>query len=172
MLGLGTGPAGVLVAAAPAVASCDAPVEPLRLPERGLVLAGRVEATSNDGRAADVTVPDVWAGQDLPPRVVVVGGRLAPNVASSVDRTYRDGASYAFLVHETGGGVLLDYACTSTAPLSGRVAPDPPGSARPSPGPPHRSTRGRGVRVAAARRRSPRRRGGWRSGRGRPAPRP
>ena len=91
------------------------------------MFAGEVVGTSNRSRAAEVRVLDVWRGRDLPPRVVVVGGETRANVASSGDRRYDEGKTYAFFVSEEADGSLRDGACTGTALLSERRALDPPG---------------------------------------------
>lgn len=123
--------AAALAPAGAAHASCIAP-PPLRISiaRADVVFVGEVESTSAGGRAATVRVTDVWKGEDVPATVEVVGGETSPNVASSVDRTYRDGTTYLF-VPADASAPYEDNACTATRPYSERVERLRPAGAAP-----------------------------------------
>jgi len=94
--------AAVLLAAAPAQASCVQP--PLASPHR---FAGTVTAVSNAGRTATVRT-------DNGRTVTVVGSDAdGPNAATSVDRAYQVGVRYEFHpINDTSP--YRDNACTAT----------------------------------------------------------
>ncbi len=91
------------------------------------MFVGEVVDTSNRDRAAEVRVIDVWHGRNLPPEVVVIGGKLGYDVGSSGDREYIDGETYTFFVSEAEAGGLRDSACSPTAPVAEVARLDPPG---------------------------------------------
>lgn len=132
--------------AGPSLASCVAPPPMAQaIEDAHAVFVGTVVDTSNGDRWATVRVSEVWRGQvaDL---VEVRGGPKDPpgplHVASSADRTYRDGQTYLFLPFGADGDdVFHDDSCSSTVRYgdgferfrpSGAAAP-PPG-AGPGPG--------------------------------------
>ena len=122
----------VLPSGSAAAACAPLPVTP-DLVDVPVAFVGDVVRTTDGGGAAEVEVLDVWAGPDLPPRVVVVGGQLERGVVSSIDRSFTTGERYAFfpVVDEQGG--FRDSACSRTAPLSSLRALDPPGTRAPDP---------------------------------------
>lgn len=101
------------IAPRPAVADCAAP-PPIdqAIGSAQSAFVGRVATVSNGNRWAVVAVEEVWVGPDLPEFVDVRGG-ADPGVASSIDRTYRAGVTYLFVV-EPLAGVLRDSSCSST----------------------------------------------------------
>lgn len=102
----------------PAAASCAAPPPlPEAIDDARTVFVGTVTDTSNDDRWATVAVSDVWKG-DVAGVVEVRGGPADPpgpmEAASSVDRAFRDGATYLFVPSGGDGEVFHDDACSST----------------------------------------------------------
>lgn len=135
-------------AASPAVASCAAPPPLARaIEDAPTVFVGTVTDTSNDDRWAVVDVSDVWKG-DVAAQVEVRGGPENPpgptNVASSIDRTFRDGETYLFLPRDDGDTVFRDDSCSSTTRYresferlrpAGVQAPETPPGPAPAPAP-------------------------------------
>ncbi len=132
------GLAGAVALAAPAAASCVAP-PPLAqaIDEAPAAFVGTVTATSNARRWATVEVIEVWAG-DVAGVVEIRGGTADPpgpvGASSSVDRTYREGATYLFLPFGGNGDVFRDNACSSTTRFRAGLERFRPGDEAP-PGP-------------------------------------
>lgn len=109
----------------PAAASCAAP-PPLRqaIKEARTVFVGTVTGTSNSDRWAKVAVSEVWKG-NVAPFVEVHGGPADPpgplQAGSSIDRAYRDGATYLFVPTGGDGEVFVDDACSSTTRYGDRI---------------------------------------------------
>jgi hypothetical protein len=114
--------AGVLLAPAPAEASCATagPVQQ-RLQEATVVFVGRVVTTTDKGRTARVRVEQVWKGAPVSDRVTVKGGPEGEGVASTVDRSFTPGVRYLF-VPTRDGGQFRDDACSATVEYSGALA--------------------------------------------------
>ena len=129
------GLAGAVALAGPAAASCVAP-PPLAqaIDEAPAAFVGTVTATSNAGRWAAVEVTEVWAG-DVAEVVEVRGGTADPpgpvGASSSVDRIYREGATYLFLPFGGTGDVFRDNACSSTIRFRPGLERFRPGDAAP-----------------------------------------
>lgn len=123
----------------PASASCAQP-PPLRvaLEDAPVAFVGTVVATTNDERWATVEVSEVWAGE-AGEVVEVRGGPEDPpgpmGVASSVDRSFRDGETYLFLPSGGEGGVFQDDACSSTTRYTEQVDDLRPAAAEAPDGP-------------------------------------
>lgn len=108
------------------------------------VFVGTVDGLTNSDRWADVAVTEVWKG-DVEPRVEVRAGPKDPpgpgGVATSVDRTYKEGKTYLFIPYKGSGALFRDNACTATTeyrPTLDRFRPasatiDPLPSEAPSP---------------------------------------
>jgi hypothetical protein len=110
----------VLLAAAPAYASCALPPRVSAHP-----FTGTVVSVSNAGRTASVRTDDG--------RIVVVHGSEAdqPGAFSSVDRTYEVGARYEF--HPINDAdPYQDNVCTATHPILASASARPAGPATPS----------------------------------------
>lgn len=126
--------ASILVAApGVAVASCAAP-PPIdnAMQTADVVFVGAVRATSNGDRWAEVTVQEIWRGPDLPATVVVQGGPEG-NMATSVDRSFRVGATYLFFPSvDAASGVLSDTSCSPTTEWTPDLARLRPADARQS----------------------------------------
>jgi hypothetical protein len=105
------------------VADCIAP-PPLEkaVLTADIVFVGTVTSTENGGRWATIAVKEVWRGPDQPPIVLVKGGP-AGNTATSVDRSFENGATYLFVPFLDGDGSLSDNSCSSTTLMSEAVAP-------------------------------------------------
>ncbi|MDQ3913954.1 MAG: hypothetical protein M3323_01295 [Actinomycetota bacterium] len=112
---------------APAARASCAGLPPMRqaLRDAPAAFVGAVVATTNDGRWATVEVSEVWKG-DVDARVEVRGGQADPpgpiNVASSVDRHYREGKTYLFVPHAGSGSTFKDNSCTSTTAYRAALA--------------------------------------------------
>jgi hypothetical protein len=97
------------------------------------VFVGTVVGLENEARWATVRVEDVWRGPDLPAVVGVRGGE-EPGTFTSLDRTYRQGATYLFVVMVEQGAAaprLVDNSCTPTSEWREELAALRPGTARP-----------------------------------------
>ncbi len=120
----GATPAGVS-------ASC---VGPLSLPEQiqsaALVFVGTVLSTSDDNRIAYVRVESIWKGPEVAEFVRVSGSPVSGAAATSVDRHYRAGTRYLFVLYSIDQP-LQDNDCTETQPYTSALAPLKPSDARP-----------------------------------------
>ena len=105
------------------------------------VFVGTVAAVENHGTWAIVDVIEVWKGV-VDDRVEVRAGPKDPpgpiSVATSVDRSYREGKTYLFLPYAGSGGRFKDNACTATSvyrPELERLRPASLAGPSPSPSP-------------------------------------
>jgi hypothetical protein len=94
-----------------------------------IVFVGTVNATTNRGTWANVTVEEVWRGPDQPSTIVVHGGP-AGNAATSVDRGFEVGVKYLFFPYADAQVGLADNSCTSTQPWAEPMAALRPADAR------------------------------------------
>lgn len=94
-----------------------------------IVFVGTVDATTNRGTWASVTVEEVWIGPDQPASVIVHGGP-GGNAGTSVDRTFEVGTKYLFFPYVDGQVGLADNSCTSTQPWAAALLPLRPASVR------------------------------------------
>lgn len=121
--------------ASPAAASCASPA-PLEdeLGRARTAFVGIVAATSNDDRTATVDVESIWLGETLPQRVEVSGGpddTEGVSVVSSVDRTWKSGRRYLFVLSDNTPP-FTDDACSATTLYTDEVAAlEPEGAATP-----------------------------------------
>ncbi len=130
-------PAAFLVlSATAAVASCAMPEGTLqqRLSQADIVFVGTVTSTMADGRVALVDVESVWNG-DVETPATVIGGEVAQGVASSVDRSYRDGRRYLFTPYQRDEHGYRDNICTDTREWSNSLEELRPADATPASGP-------------------------------------
>lgn len=130
ILGLGAW----LLAASPVAADCE-PAGPaaLALPDAEVAFVGTVISVT--GATATFEVSEVWAGDDLPPRIEVHGlsagggrGGDGPAIAED-DRQWVSGAAYLVLP-SVDGGVLRDHICTATSEWTDELAALRPADAR------------------------------------------
>jgi hypothetical protein len=123
----------VLVAVAPsaAAASCAAPASlPEQIKAAALVFVGTVLSTSDQDRIAYVMVESIWKGPTLAENLKVFGSPLPdPNTATSVDRTYRAGTRYLFVLN-SADQPYQDNSCSATQPYTPSVALLAPADAR------------------------------------------
>lgn len=115
----------------PAAASCAVPVslsEQIRTSP--LVFVGTVVYTSDGDRVAHVEVESIWKGPRLPAYVDVHGSPVSgPFTYSSVDRTYRQGSRYLFILYSTLSP-LQDNDCSGTRLYTSDLAAYAPGGAQ------------------------------------------
>lgn len=122
--GLGALCVGILVTTmTPARAMCqDQGPMPEAIQKASAVFVGEVVDVTNRRRWAQVDVVSVWKGK-VDERVEVRGGPKDPPgpifLASSIERTYRDGQTYLFVVYRGGsprgtGSIFRDSQCTPT----------------------------------------------------------
>jgi hypothetical protein len=119
----------VLLLAAPARASCAAPLSVRKaIKQAPSVFVATVVDVTNGKRWATVDVEEVWKGPELASEVDIRAGPKDPpgpvSAASSVDRTFDRGARYLFIPYKGYGSVFYDNACTRTArfgPAHGQV---------------------------------------------------
>jgi hypothetical protein len=123
------------VGSANAQASCVAPPSPGdRFGAAGLVFVGTVVYTSDNDRVARVKVESIWNGPELPAYVDVHGSPVSgPGAASSIDRHYRAGTRYLFVLF-SADHPLQDNSCSATQIYTAEVAAFAPVAAR-SPAP-------------------------------------
>lgn len=76
------------------------------------VFVGTVTALTAQDRWAKVQVEEIWKGQDTGPIVEVRGGE-SPGAVSTIDRFFRLGQRYVFVVG-FGDTVFNDNGCSST----------------------------------------------------------
>jgi hypothetical protein len=95
-----------------------------------IVFVGTVTATAQRDLWATVSVEEVWNGPDLPAVVQVQGGQ-GGNVATSVDREFKQGFKYLFVPTSLQNDVLIDNACSSTMVWEDALGALRPSSARP-----------------------------------------
>jgi hypothetical protein len=93
-----------------------------------VVFVGTVTSTSYAGRKATVLVETIWYGPDLPAQVEVIGSP-ALNAATSVDRSFQQGARYLF-VPTNNQSPFQDNACSATQPYTPEIAAYKPEGAR------------------------------------------
>ena len=106
-----------LLVPAPAAASCAMPIpieEAIRTAQ--IVITGTVTSTENMDRWATVEVHEIWKGPDLPATVRILGGPGA-GAASSIDRSFKAGARYLFVVSMDEQGQLHDNSCSATTEM-------------------------------------------------------
>ncbi len=101
------------VASPPALGACGPP-PPLHEELAGAEAAfvGRVDAVSDQGRTATMTVLEVWKGGDLPETVTVLGA--VHRGSGEVDRTYQVGRTY-LVVPLNAAPPFDDSLCTATS---------------------------------------------------------
>lgn len=117
-------------AAGPALASCMMPPAlDVAIGEANTVFVGTVTGVANHDRTATVLVEEIWKGPQLGPLVQVIGGSEDETMITSVDRMYRAGTRYLFVLHAENGR-LSDNACSSTQEWSAAVAAVRPASIR------------------------------------------
>lgn len=105
-----------------ALASCAAdPGLRQHLGDARTAFVGQVIETSNARRNASVRVEKIWLGPALPARVEVQGGAQGEGVVSSVDRTYRTGETYLFVLRDAREP-FSDDSCSGTTVYTERVA--------------------------------------------------
>jgi hypothetical protein len=133
--GMALAVAVVVAAAGPAAASCAEPVPLERsLGEARTAFVGTVVRTSNASRTAAVRVEKIWLGPRLARDVTVHGGPQGAGVASSVDRTYREGERYLFVLDDQGSP-FEDNSCSGTTLYTDRIAAlEPVGAITPDDG--------------------------------------
>jgi hypothetical protein len=100
---------------------------------------GTVTAVENYRRWATVEVTDTWKGEVTQTDVLVKGGPRDPDgrdhIVTTVDRSYRVGKTYLFVVHEGTGSVFKDNICSRTTPYRSGLDRFRPLSATPIPTP-------------------------------------
>lgn len=122
----------VLAVPSVAIASCiEPPPFEEAMGQATAVFVGTVVATDFEGRVATFEVTEAWKGS-VPAETVVTGGPALQvlhearasgvDVHSSVDRSYRLGATYVVFIHGIDDGVLLDNACSNTEELTDQLA--------------------------------------------------
>lgn len=104
----------------PVHASCAPPMPiPRAIEISPAVFVGTVAELENADRWAIVDVIEVWSGT-VDDRVEVRGGPKDPpgplSSATSVDRSYKLGETYLFVVERGSGSTFRDNICTSTTP--------------------------------------------------------
>lgn len=102
----------------PARASCVGPVPmPTAIKDAAAVFVGTVTEVTNRRRWATVEVTDAWKS-DVDTEVEVRAGPKDPpgpsSSASSIDRTYRLGQTYLFIVYRGNGSIFRDSNCSRT----------------------------------------------------------
>lgn len=100
---------------------------------------GTVFAVENYRRWATVDVEEIWHGTVDTDRVIVKGGPRDPvggdHVATTIDRSYRVGKTYLFVVYTGNGSVFKDNICSSTAVFGPELERFRPASATINPAP-------------------------------------
>lgn len=102
------------------------------------VFVGNVVEVTNFRRWATVDVVDVWKGDASEQTEVRAGPKDPPGpsrTVTSIDRTYRDGQTYLFVVYSGNGTIFRDNSCSRTTlyrPELERFNPNPASSPRPS----------------------------------------
>ena len=121
----------LLMAAAPAAASCAPPI-PIdqALRDSDSVFVGTVGGLANGGRTANFVVDEVWRGPDLAARTAVAGGPEG-NAITSIDRSWEPGATYLVFASVVNGK-LADNACSNTQIWTDDLAALRPSDARPA----------------------------------------
>ena len=128
------GMASVLFLAAPASASCGEPPSIARgLRDGRTVFVGTVIEIENARRWVEVDVHDIWKG-DVGVRAEVRAGPADPpgpvQAMSSIDRTYKLGETYLFVLYD-GTDPFDDSACSATTKWGPRLAQfDPNGDGK------------------------------------------
>lgn len=125
-------PVGLVLTAAPALASCipPRPIEESLL-RADVVVVGMVTHIENGGRWITVRVEERWRAPESLPEVIAVRGGPEPGTATSVDRVFVPGRYLFFL---TGGpGYFVDNACTATTAWTDELAAHRPPGVSPAP---------------------------------------
>jgi hypothetical protein len=128
--------AALVAGAASAGASCVVP-PPIReqVVSASLVFVGTVIFASDNDRVARVKVESIWRGPELPTYVDVHGSPVSgPGAASSIDRRYKAGTRYLFVLYGADQP-LQDNSCSGTQVYTAELAVLSPAGAR-SPAPP------------------------------------
>lgn len=139
LVGLAAG-AGLVLLSSSAHASCALPA-PMRdaIADSSATFVGTVTGVENYRRWATVEVIEVWKGEVPDNEVVVKGGPRDPaggaHVVTTVDRSYRVGETYLFVVHDQNGSVLRDNICSRTTVFRADLERFRPGSVTASPTP-------------------------------------
>lgn len=123
----------VLAGVAPTsvAASCVAPPSvPDQIKTAALVFVGTVLYTYDGDRVAHVKVESIWKGPQLPKYVNVHGSPASGAAATSVDRHYKAGTRYLFVLY-SAEQPLQDNDCTGTQAYTSALAPLKPSDARP-----------------------------------------
>ena len=123
----------VLLNASPAVASCAGPV-PIRraIDDAPAVFVGTVTELENMRRWATVEVTDVWKGMVDDVVEVRAGPKDPPgpiSTVTSIDRHYRRGREYLFVVYRGRGSPFRDNNCSRTTRYEPRLDRFRPASA-------------------------------------------
>ena len=86
--------------------------------EADIVFVGTVIDTTNGGRWATVEVEEIWKGEDIDSVVEIKAGPADPPgptmAASSVDRSFDEGARYLFFPFRKQNGTFTDSSCSNT----------------------------------------------------------
>lgn len=121
----------VLVPTGIALASCAMDERSLeqQVAESQVVFVGTVVGLEDQQRTALFDVQEVWKGPDIPGQVAVRGGPGEPNMATSVDRSWRPGQRYLVMPYVEGGR-LADNSCSPTRPWEDELAQARPDEVR------------------------------------------
>jgi hypothetical protein len=89
---------------------------------------GRVVRTTDLRRTAIVDVQEVWKGSNVPHEAIVHGSPfpIRPNVYTSIDRNYGEGATYLFVPDARDGSAFTESSCSATTEFTTRVAAQRP----------------------------------------------
>ena len=117
----------------PAAASCAGPVPVAQaIEEASAVFVGTVVGLENMRRWATVEISDTWKGPVEDVVEVRAGPKDPPgpiSAASSVDRYYKRGLDYLFVLYQGRGGVYRDSNCSGTTRFKPRLQRFRPASA-------------------------------------------
>ena len=127
--------AALVATSAAAQASCARPLSlGDQIGKSPLVFVGTVAFASDNERVARVKVESIWSGPDLPAYADVHGSPVTGQFAfSSVDRTYRSGVRYLFMLF-SARQPLQDNNCSATQVFTDELRAFVPAGAR-SPAP-------------------------------------
>jgi hypothetical protein len=114
-----------------ASASCaEPPALSVQMSTAAVVFVGTVVYTSDGDRVAHVRVESIWKGPALATYVDVHGSPASgPFQASDVDRSYRTGVRYLFVLY-SDVQPLQDNSCSATQPYTAELAALAPAGTR------------------------------------------